>query len=158
MASLGERAIAGADQVVAVGTADPIGLTRLLQGLPDLTAASAAPICVVINRVRRGPLPGSPRSAIERALSQWHGPGPDRMIPVDAAVDAAVLAGRPLCDVAPRSPARGVIADLTADLVQSAVAAAPSRSAAASLRRRIARSSGSLSVATRPSITKKTAE
>jgi Flp pilus assembly CpaE family ATPase len=47
-----------ADVILAVGAADPIGLQRLVRGLAELRDAQvAAPIWVVLNKVRRGSWP-----------------------------------------------------------------------------------------------------
>ena len=55
-----------ADVILAVGAADPIGLQRLVRGLAELRDAEiAAPIWVVLNKVRRGVVPGDPRVGTE---------------------------------------------------------------------------------------------
>ena len=48
-------ALDGADEVVVVGSADPVGLSRLARGLVDLRDRVAAiPVRVVVNRMRSG--------------------------------------------------------------------------------------------------------
>lgn len=46
------EALDRADQVVAVGSAEPAGLVRLARGLVDLTEAGTSPQVVVVNRMR----------------------------------------------------------------------------------------------------------
>ncbi|MFS3128159.1 AAA family ATPase [Nocardioides sp. Bht2] len=46
-------ALALADQVVVVGTPDPVGLGRLARGLAELRERTSAPVEVVVNRMRR---------------------------------------------------------------------------------------------------------
>lgn len=46
-------ALAEADIVVAVGSCAPVGLARMLSSLPQLRAATSAPVIPVVNRVRR---------------------------------------------------------------------------------------------------------
>jgi MinD-like ATPase involved in chromosome partitioning or flagellar assembly len=49
------EALAAADEIVAVGAADPVGMTRLLRGLVDLGEAGLdAPVRVVLNQMRPG--------------------------------------------------------------------------------------------------------
>ena len=116
-----------ADTVVAVGTADPIGLQRLVRGLRELReVVPGADVRVVVNRVRRsvgsgvgtggrhGPASVLRRHAgVERVWSV-----PDN---VDA-VDAALMTGRPLIEVAPRSPVRQALRSIAAELAAPATA------------------------------------
>lgn len=47
------EALASADEIVVVGSADPVGLTRLVRGLVDLNEVRAhTPVHVVVNRMR----------------------------------------------------------------------------------------------------------
>ena len=49
-----------ADLVLVVGSADPIGMQRLVRGLGELRDAELdRPVWVVLNRVRRGAVPGT---------------------------------------------------------------------------------------------------
>jgi Flp pilus assembly CpaE family ATPase len=107
-----------ADTVLAVGTADPVGLQRLVRGLAELREAvpGVQPL-VVVNRVRDTAIPGDPGKEIAAALARYA--GVDRVVgvPLDvAAVDAAVVAGRTLTEAAPASPARRALAGLAAEL------------------------------------------
>ena len=57
-----------ADLVLVVGAADPIGMQRLVRGLADLRDAEvAAPLWVVLNKVRRGVVPGDVHAELAAA-------------------------------------------------------------------------------------------
>lgn len=108
-----------ADTVLAVGAADPVGLQRLVRGLAQLREAvpEAAPR-VVVNRLRRGPVGADPERQVREALDRYAGVTDVTFVPDDReAVDAALLQGRPLADVAPDSPARRALAGVAAGLV-----------------------------------------
>ena len=114
-----------ADTVVAVGSADPVGLQRLVRGLAELKEAlpGVAPR-VVVNRLRPSAVPGDAASEIRSALQRYAGVDDVSLIPLDVAgVDAALAAGRSLTEAASTSPARLALADLAAGLV--GVAPAP---------------------------------
>lgn len=99
--------LAAADRVVAVGAADPIGLSRFLRTYPDaLERTSAERVDVVINRMRRA-VTGVGDAHIARTLERFGGIRDAHLIPEDRdALDLALIAGRPLPEVAPRSAAR----------------------------------------------------
>jgi MinD-like ATPase involved in chromosome partitioning or flagellar assembly len=109
-------ALAAADIVVAVGSADPVGLQRLVRGLQELVEvlgpAAAAP-AVVVNRVRAAAVGPRPERRIRDALARYAGVEHAYLVPDDRpALDAALLAGRTLVECAPTSPARSALADL----------------------------------------------
>lgn len=107
-----------ADTVVAVGSADPIGLQRVVRGLAQLREAvpMVTPI-VVVNGVRKAPVGASPEKQIQQALERHAGIDDAVLIPYDrAAFDAAIAQGRTLAEVAPNSAARLAIRDLAARL------------------------------------------
>lgn len=108
----------GADVIVAVGAADPIGLQRLVRGLGDLRDAEvAAPIWVVLNKVRRGVLAGDPVAELTAALGRFAGRSPAALLPLDQeGVDAALAAGRLLAEARPHSQLRLAVAELAAAL------------------------------------------
>lgn len=119
--------LARADTVLAVGSADPVGLHRLVRGLAALREAVPGVVApqVVLNRVRRGVFPGDPEREVAAALHRHTGLVPVALVPMDVAgYDAAVAAGRPLREVAPASPARLALATLAA---HSLGAPAPAR-------------------------------
>ncbi|WP_216843910.1 AAA family ATPase [Phytoactinopolyspora alkaliphila] len=111
-----------ADLVVAVGSADPVGLGRLVRGLDDLTDvygdASPPGIKVVVNRVRRSVAGPDPQRQITEALLRYASVEPFGFVPDDpAALDAALLQGQALAEIAPRSAARRAVAELTRRLL-----------------------------------------
>ena len=62
---------------------------------------------LVVNQVRRGPVPGDPRQEIAAALERFAGREVRFFLPADRrATDAALAAGRTLAEVAPGSPLR----------------------------------------------------
>ncbi|MFL6100388.1 MAG: CpaE family protein [Actinomycetales bacterium] len=104
-----------ADVVVAVGSADPVGLQRLVRGLGDLAEvrSGGGPPVVVVNRVRAAAVGGPPGPRIREALARYAAVEDPVLVPDDRpALDAALLAGRTLTESAPGSPARRAIADL----------------------------------------------
>jgi Flp pilus assembly CpaE family ATPase len=104
--------LAAADEVVAVGAADPVGLTRFVRSYPELNALRAGrPTATVINRYRRtGIGPRDPRRAVGDALERFAGIADPHWVPDDpAALDSAAAAGRALVEVAPGSAARQAI-------------------------------------------------
>lgn len=109
-------AVHEADHVVAVGAADTIGLSRFLRAHVDLIEAAATTnLTVVMNRVRASAIGMNPAGQVTQTLSRFGGIESPVLVPHDqSALDGAVLSGRSLVDVAPRSPARVAIRDLVA--------------------------------------------
>lgn len=112
-----------ADEVLVVGTADPVGLTRLVRGLADLRGREAATqVRVVINRVRptlgwtEREIAGTVRGVVGQQT-------PIHFLPDDrATVDKALVAGRTLLEAAPDGPLPRAVAALV-DAVSAAQAA-----------------------------------
>ncbi len=108
-------ALSAADEVLVVGSAEPVGLTRLIAGLDDLRsaleAAGAAPtVRVVVNRLHAS---GRQRREVAAALERHAAVVPAGMLPFDpAATDRAQREGRLLLEIEPRSPLRLAIAGL----------------------------------------------
>jgi MinD-like ATPase involved in chromosome partitioning or flagellar assembly len=102
-----------ADEVVVVGSADPVGLQRLVRGLDQLAEVTDAPTTVVINRVRPSAVGSDPGRRVREALERFAGVADVVLIADDGAgVDAAVLAGRTLVEGRPSSPARTGLREL----------------------------------------------
>jgi MinD-like ATPase involved in chromosome partitioning or flagellar assembly len=116
LATLGE-----ADVVLAVGSADPIGLSRLIRALPEMRAcAPQAKVRAVINQVRRGAVGRNPERRIAESLAQHAGVSDPVLVPYDrAALDAALVAGRVLGDEARSSPVRIALSKLAGELATS---------------------------------------
>lgn len=113
-------AVQAADVVLAVASADPVGLQRLVRGLAELRElVPGAVVRVVVNRVRRGPTgPGDPAAQIVAALDRYAGVKGPAFVPYDrAGCDASLAAGRTLAEVAPDSGARVALRALAASLV-----------------------------------------
>jgi MinD-like ATPase involved in chromosome partitioning or flagellar assembly len=106
--------IADADHVIAVGSADPIGVQRLVRGLAEL--ADSVPGCrpqVVVNRLRKGPISGDATAEITEALRRYAGVHDVLFVPYDrASLDKAVAGGRTLAEVAPDSTVRAALIPL----------------------------------------------
>jgi len=107
-------AIRDADEIIAVGSADPVGLSRFLRSRLDLVeAATTDRVTVVMNRVRASAIGLNPQGQVRQTLSRFGGIESPVLVPHDqAAVDGAVLSGATLADAAPRSPARLAIREM----------------------------------------------
>jgi len=105
-----------ADLVLAVGSADPVGMQRLIRGLDELAAVQlTAPVWVVLNRVRPGSVPGAPKAELDAVLQRFAGRPATAFLPYDlAAVDRALMAGKVLAEVAGNSPLRTALVELAA--------------------------------------------
>ena len=111
-------ALDAADVVLAVGSADPIGVQRLVRGLSELRDAEvAAPVWVVLNKVRRSVVPSDPATELSAALDRFAGRRPAALLPYDQpSLDAALVAGKTLGEVRPASPLRQSIITLAGAL------------------------------------------
>jgi MinD-like ATPase involved in chromosome partitioning or flagellar assembly len=105
-----------ADQIVTVGAADPLGLSRLARGVLDLReVVPAGDIAIAINRVRPGL--GWTHDEIGETVHRFTGLWPVGYLPEDrAAVDKTWLGGRSLVETAPDSSLRRAMTDLAADV------------------------------------------
>ncbi|MCK9874472.1 chromosome partitioning protein [Frankia sp. Ag45/Mut15] len=107
-----------ADIVLAVASAEPVGLVRFVRGLADLreSVPSVEPL-IVVNRLRASVVGGEPAREVSRAILRHTGSEPVALVPYDlAGLDAAQVAGQLLRDIAPASPARLAIRELAARL------------------------------------------
>ena len=111
-------ALETADTVLAVGSADPVGLQRLVRGLAELReAVPGVQPQVVVNRLRASAIPGDAEREVRAALSRYAGVEPVAVVPSDVVgTDRALAAGRTLAEAVPTSPARAAIAGLAAQL------------------------------------------
>ena len=111
--------LAAADRVVAVGLADPVGLSRLLRGHGDLVdLVDHERIDVVVNRVRTGALGIDAHAQVRQTLRRFAGLGDAALLPHDGrATDAAILTARTLRDAASRSPLRAAIREYVLDRI-----------------------------------------
>ncbi|MFC8038655.1 CpaE family protein [Paenarthrobacter sp. NPDC057355] len=109
------RSLELADVVFAVGSADAIGVPRLVRGLAELEVAvpQASPR-VVLNKVKRSAVGYAPEKQLDDAWNRY-GPGIsiEAYIPSDPeSCDAALLSGSVLLETAPESDIRHAIAGL----------------------------------------------
>ncbi|WP_404594040.1 AAA family ATPase [Paenarthrobacter histidinolovorans] len=109
------RSLELADVVFAVGSADAIGVPRLVRGLAELAVAipQVSPR-VVLNKVKRSAVGHAPRQQLEDAWNRYGpGTGIDAYLPSDpVACDAALLTGSVLLECAADSDLRLAIAGL----------------------------------------------
>lgn len=106
-------ALDAADCVVVVGSADPIGVQRLVRGLGELREAGIeTPVHVVVNRARPGLFRSDPATELTSVLTRLAGRAPDTVLPEDRdGMDAALASGRLLAELRPSSPLRrGLVA------------------------------------------------
>lgn len=104
-------ALEAADRVVAVGLADPVGLSRLLRGYDELSSlVETARIDVVVNRVRQSALGIDAHAQVRQTLRRFAGITDAALLPHDGrAADAAILSARTLRDAAGRAPLRAAL-------------------------------------------------
>lgn len=110
-------ALLAADRVVAVAAADPVGIARFIRDHAAVRALiGATPVTVLVNRARAGALGPGGQGQIRRTLERYADVADVRFLPEDRrAVDGAVLAARPLGEVAPRSPLTAALTRMTAE-------------------------------------------
>ncbi|HEY0952244.1 AAA family ATPase, partial [Nocardioides sp.] len=115
-----------ADEVVVVGSADPVGLSRLARGLVELRELTGGrPVHVVVNRMR--PTLGWSERDIAGMVAGFARLAGLHFLPDDqAAVDRALVAGRTLVEVGD-SPLVRAIARLADALAATQAQAANSR-------------------------------
>ncbi|MGY1604161.1 AAA family ATPase [Geodermatophilus sp. SYSU D00815] len=107
-----------ADTVLCVSGADPVALQRTVRALGELADVlpEVDPV-LVVNQVRRGPVPGDARTEIAEALERFAGRTVGFFLPADRrATDAALAAGRTLAEVTPASPLRAALRTLAAQV------------------------------------------
>ena len=106
-----------ADEVIAIGSADPVGLSRFLRAHVDLLETLQTDhITVVMNRIRSSAIGQGASAQVRQTLKRFGGIVSPILIPHDqSAADAAVLMGKTLLDTAPRSAARLAVAGFVAD-------------------------------------------
>lgn len=107
-----------ADLVLVVGSADPVGMQRLVRGLAELRAADvSAPVWIALNRVRRGSVPGNSGAELDTALRRFTGHSAAALLPYDlSSLDQAGVAGKTLGEAVPASPLRRAVAELATAL------------------------------------------
>jgi len=118
-------ALTEADLIVAVGTAEPVGMQRLVDTLSDLAEAVPAVkerLLVTVNRVRRSVAGLRPERHVADALARYAGVAQVWMIPWDPrTADLAALRGGTWREVAARGGATHAVGRL-ADAVAARLA------------------------------------
>ena len=105
--------LAQADTVLAIGSADPVGLQRFVRALQELGSVPSPPPVPVVNRVRSSAVGSRPQERIAESLLRFEGLDGLLLVPDDAAtVDAALLAGRSVVEHAPNSALGTAFAEL----------------------------------------------
>lgn len=106
-------ALEQADELIVVGSAEPVGLQRLVRAVQDLGSIPSPTPRVVINKVRASSVGTRPQRRIAEALSRFAGMDDLAFLPWDqASLDGAMFAGRSLAEFAPQSELRGALADV----------------------------------------------
>ena len=106
-----------ADELLAVGACDPVGLQRLVRGLQELGTVASPPPRVVVNRLRSSSVGSRPESRVSEALARFAGVERVDFVPDDPrALDTAAREGRALAECAPSSPARSALRSLAASV------------------------------------------
>ncbi|HEV7195669.1 MAG TPA: hypothetical protein VGN19_06995, partial [Pedococcus sp.] len=117
-----------ADELLVVGTADPVGLQRLVRAVQDLDGIAAPAPRVVVNRVRSAAVGSRPTRRIAEALSRFAGMDNITYLPWDQeTLDGAMFAGLPLAEFAPQSELREALASLASSYAAQPVATRRSR-------------------------------
>jgi MinD-like ATPase involved in chromosome partitioning or flagellar assembly len=131
-----------ADAIVAVTSADPVGISRFLRDHAELRRLTTpTPITVVINRVRSGPLGIDARGQVRRTLERFAGITDVTFLPFDQrAADASLLHARAMADLTPRSPFVAGIRALAAGMSPATAAATAGSSRGSSRGVRLLRS------------------
>ena len=105
-------ALDAADEVLVVGTADPVGLSRLARALGDVRERHpVTPLRVVVNRMR--PTIGWTERDVGQMLADFVRPEGLHFLPEDrATVDRALVTGRGLFETDAESPLATAVAGL----------------------------------------------
>ncbi len=91
-------AVAAADQVVVVGSAEPTGLARLARTLVEIRDSTSAPVTVVVNRMRDSL--GWGRRDIVGMVEGYVRPTGVHFLPEDrSTTDKALVAGRSVVEL-----------------------------------------------------------
>jgi Flp pilus assembly CpaE family ATPase len=124
-AGVARAVLAEADRVLVVGTADPLGMLRLVHALDQLgDQVPHASYDVVVNRVRPSVAGARPERQVRQSLMRFTGVETVHLLPDDPdAVDKALRDGMPLTEAAPSSPLRRSIGTLASALAPVAPAA-----------------------------------
>jgi MinD-like ATPase involved in chromosome partitioning or flagellar assembly len=105
------------DHLVVVGSADPVGLQRLVRAVQDVAVLPSPAPTIVVTKVRASVAGRRPERAIADVLRRFAGMDVVRFLPWSPdECDAALLAGRSLVEVAPRADLTVGVGELAAAL------------------------------------------
>lgn len=118
--------LAHADELVVVGSADPVGLARLARGLVEVSEhCPDLPTVVVVNRAR--PSLGWAEQDVRGMVEGFHRHARVRFLPEDRdTADRALMTGRSLVELGD-SPLRRAVASVADTLPGTTTAAGPAR-------------------------------
>ena len=116
-------ALASADLIVAVVSADPIGVARFVRAHADLrSVVGATPVKIVVNKSRTGPVGLDARAQVRRTLERYTDAREVWFLPWDPkAADAAMLAAQPVAHVAARSALAGAVRRFVGEAIEPPV-------------------------------------
>ncbi|GAA3038726.1 AAA family ATPase [Microbacterium dextranolyticum] len=125
-------ALESADLVVAVVSADPIGVSRFVRAYAELRAVvGATPVRIVANKLRAATLGIDARGQLRRTLERYTDARDTWFVPWDPkALDAATLAAQPVAQVAARSAFAGAVRRFVGEAIDPPVSARATRRAA----------------------------
>ena len=110
-------ALEQADHLLVVGSADPVGLQRLVRAVQDVAVLPSPRPVVVVNKVRASVAGPRPERSIADVLGRFAGMESVRFLPwAPDECDAALLAGRALPEAAPHGALTLAMAALAAGL------------------------------------------
>lgn len=121
-------ALAEADELLLVGSADPVGLQRMVRAVQAVGQVPSPSPRPVVNRLRASSIGPDPRRRVEESLARFAGLDAVAFLPDDpASTDAALLSGRTLAECAPESELRHAVAEVAAAVTGRAPTRRPAR-------------------------------
>ena len=100
-------ALAEADELLLVGSADPVGLQRMVRAAQSVGQVPSPTPRPVVNRLRSSSVGSDPRRRVEESLARFAGLDSITVLPDDPeSTDRALLSGQTLAEGAPDSPLR----------------------------------------------------
>lgn len=110
-------ALAEADELLLVGSADPVGLQRMVRAAQSVGQVPSPTPRPVVNRLRPSSVGSDPRRRVEESLARFAGLESITVLPDDPeSTDRALLSGQTLAECAPDSDLREAIGGLAASL------------------------------------------
>lgn len=121
-------ALEASDHLLVVGSADPIGLQRLVRAVQDVGVVRSAEPVIVVNKVRASATGAKPEKAIGDVLGRFAGLEEPHFVPwAPQECDAALLAGRSLVESAPTATVTRAVSRLASLVHPEVVASAEGR-------------------------------